>query len=133
MDVKELRIGNYVSPIDDETGEPIDDCHWRITMVARNHVYVELTSEITKYIDDIKPIDLSHDLLIELGFNHKSLYYGKLDYYDKDGIRLEIENGEETFLFKSCESESGVEVKHLHHLQNLFMDLKNIDMKINID
>lgn len=131
MDVKELRIGNYVSPLDDETGEPLDDCYWRVTAVARNHVYVEMITEITRYIGDVKPFDLTHDILLNIGFNHKNLYYGKLDVYEKDGIRLEKEKDVDTFLFKMCESEPGVYIKHLHHLQNLFMDLKNIDLRFD--
>lgn len=115
IDIKELRIGNYIS------------FNGQLTVITINNL-------ITIYSNPalIEPVKLTTDWLILLGFNtyhfNQSTYHINIDgrfdieYVLGDGFYINIEN----------ECVSLININNLHRLQNLYKDLSNQELKIRI-
>lgn len=130
MLVNDLRIGNWIIPLEDD--KPMDDCYWRISTIARNYVFVELMTEITKGITEIKGIDLTEEILLKCGFENKP---NSFDYILDDWIELKLEDDDWSFpsfdvfvkgTYVTCLSQ-------LHELQNFYYSLnyKELDIKFH--
>ena len=130
MLVNDLRIGNWIIPLED--GEPMDDCYWRISTIARNYVFVELMTEITKGITEIKGIDLTEEILLKCGAENKP---NSCDYILDDWIELRLEDDYwhnpsfDVFVkgtYVTC-------LGQLHELQNFYYSLnyKELDIKFH--
>lgn len=114
MDASELRLGNWINLKDKgcykiETGHDID--------------------EISDWINDTNyctPISLTEEWLIKFGFKKKSDY--EANFYNINSFV--IKGGG---FFYLCLGNTNIplkEIKYVHHLQNLYMDLTGKELTI---
>lgn len=131
ISVKELRPGNLVK---DKAGDI-----WRVGCVTgmRNEngsliLEREVDDGIMKWYsgeDDVMPIEIDDDLLDAIGFKS-----GKgRDVYRGYGISIEIFDDGYYLGLRDLEDDLSdpIQIKDLHHLQNLLMDLYGHDIKID--
>lgn len=110
MKATELRIGNYIKK---RTGKVIQCDLNTIANVQRQGVF-------------FKPIPLTEEWLLKFGF--EEIGYGRVHNMKFIGYRFGvwdvyvIENGE-FVLHKNTKETSIVNIKSVHHLQNIFQDL----------
>ena len=131
ISVKELRIGNLVK---DKAGNI-----WRVGCVTgmRNEsksliLEREVDDGIMKWYsgeDDVMPIEIDDNLLNTIGFKRDK---GR-DVYRGYGISIEIFDDGYYLGLRDLEDDLSdpIQIKKLHHLQNLLMDLYGHDIKID--
>lgn len=131
ISAKELRIGNLVK---DKAGNI-----WRVGCVTgmRNEsksliLEREVDDGIMKWYsgeDDVMPIEIDDDLLDAIGFKSDK---GR-DVYRDYGISIEIFDDGYYLGLRDLEDDLSdpIQIKDLHHLQNLLMDLYGHDIKID--
>lgn len=131
ISAKELRIGNLVK---DKAGNI-----WRVGCVTgmRNEsksliLEREVDDGIMKWYsgeDDVMPIEIDDNLLNTIGFKRdkgRDVYRGygiSIEFFD-DGYYLGLRDLEDDL-------SDPIQIKNLHHLQNLLMDLYGHDIKID--
>ena len=75
-------------------------------------------------VDDIEPIILSEQILIDLGFKQHNEYdYYYIKHNNNELILLESDNG-----FLLCDMDITCEVMYLNHLQNICYDLIGLEL-----
>ena len=115
MNQDELRIGNYVST-------PDNDIHvWQFD--RSDYDYYEMK--------DIKPIPLTEEWLIKLGFKPKENNFigGQMWYiYEDPYTVIDLINGK--FEYELCEYERSIDVIFVHQLQNIYHALTNNELII---
>ena len=129
MKVEELRIGNWVMP-------SVDDIPYRVSTIARNYVYVELMTEITQGIKEIKPIPLTEEWLYNFGFE---LDNGFTTYIIKifKGYLIVALDGSWGVYKDEYSNRTGssynnkIKIEYVHQLQNLYFTLTGEDLIIN--
>lgn len=106
MTAQELRIGNWVVNVDE---------YWEVRLVDFNSMYIEKSCPF-------KPIPLTEEWLLKFGFKFKSYGYGDTEWkqWSFNGYSLN------SF---TCNT-SGVDVKYLHQLQNLYFALTGEELKV---
>lgn len=110
MKANELRIGNLLE--------------FRVTCkvceIQENCFYVndELGTEYKNTICDIKPIPLTEEWLLKFGFENDTITATKKGFDFSIGFYA---SG--FYLCKSLDEMFGVEIKHVHQLQNLYFAL----------
>lgn len=131
ISAKELRIGNLVK---DKAGNI-----WRVGCVTgmRNEsksliLEREVDDGIMKWYsgeDDVMPIEIDDNLLNTIGFKRDK---GR-DVYRGYGISIEIFDDGYYLGLRDLEDDLSdpIQIKKLHHLQNLLMDLYGHDIKID--
>lgn len=131
ISAKELRIGDLVK---DKAGNI-----WRVGCVTgmRNEsksliLEREVDDGIMKWYsgeDDVMPIEIDDNLLNTIGFKRDK---GR-DVYRGYGISIEIFDDGYYLSLRDLEDDLGdpIQIKNLHHLQNLLMDLYGHDIKID--
>lgn len=131
ISAKELRIGNLVK---DKAGNI-----WRVGCVTgmRNEskslvLEREVDDGIMKWYsgeDDVMPIEIDDNLLNTIGFKRDK---GR-DVYRGYGISIEIFDDGYYLGLRDLEDDlsNPIQIKNLHHLQNLLMDLYGHDIKID--
>ena len=131
ISAKELRIGNLVK---DKAGNI-----WRVGCVTgmRNEsksliLEREVDDGIMKWYsgeDDVMPIEIDDNLLNTIGFKRDK---GR-DVYRGYGISIEIFDDGYYLGLRDLEDDLSdpIQIKNLHHLQNLLMDLYGHDIKID--
>ena len=131
ISAKELRIGDLVK---DKAGNI-----WRVGCVTgmRNEsksliLEREVDDGIMKWYsgeDDVMPIEIDDNLLNTIGFKRdkgRDVYRGygiSIEFFD-DGYYLGLRDLEDDL-------SDPIQIKNLHHLQNLLMDLYGHDIKID--
>ena len=133
MEVKDLRIGNYVS---------FNDVWCKVIGIDKDRVLVEYHNGETDYcyIDYIEPIELTEDVLLKIGFE-------KVYTVPHNRLRLCVKNGNEItrisydFLFDDItrleimgngDSLNKRNIKYLHELQNTYYCLTNQEIEIKL-
>lgn len=120
IDVKELRIGNYVLPINDSGREAKIG-----TVFAINNNFVSVNGNNNPYDNHrIEPVLITENILSKCNFVKQErgdtvVYYNplmELDAYFRLN-RVDYYN---------------IEVKYLHQLQNLFFDLTGKELEVSI-
>lgn len=131
ISAKELRIGNLVK---DKAGNI-----WRVGCVTgmRNEsksliLEREVDDGIMKWYsgeDDVMPIEIDDNLLNTIRFKRDK---GR-DVYRGYGISIEIFDDGYYLGLRDLEDDLSdpIQIKNLHHLQNLLMDLYGHDIKID--
>lgn len=131
ISVKELRIGNIVK---DKAGDI-----WRVGCVTgmRNEsmsliLEREVDDGIMKWYsgeDDVMPIEIDDNILDTIDFKRDK---GR-DVYRGYGISIEIFDDGYYLGLRDLEDDlsNPIQIKNLHHLQNLLMDLYGHDIKID--
>lgn len=120
IQANELRLGNIIGMSHwdhpGQTVEKVVDC----TVLNLIAGYVP-TPEDMKAIEFV-PIKLTEEILLKCGFDIKSVPYhcinGNVVLYHSKG----------DFLYKY----TGIEIKHLHQLQNLYFALTGEELEVNI-
>lgn len=115
MEIKELRIGNwvinnYLKPDYETNKDPIG---W-------NYYKIECGGDIEDY-EDYEPIPLTEEILLKCGFEKLGLIK-----YELNGVVLNIK-WSSYFIHRF-----DTEIKHLHQLQNLYFALKGEELKIKL-
>jgi hypothetical protein len=147
MDARELRIGNFLSGvIEDDQGE-----EKRLAVVVRGvdadstlidgtckYSLTSLYGKDYEYYHDIEPIPLTEEWLERFGFDKKKIYKisETKDVLNSDKT-LEFEfYGNELHLWIASESFDNAlyiplrNIKHVHHLQNLYHALTGQELKL---
>ena len=122
MEVKELKIGNWVSFISDDNfcqvSSIVDDLEV-VCLISTN-----ISSE--RGVDDYNPIPLTEEWLLKFGF-----YWDKKKVYlclNEDLFRIRYSHNQVSlFQFGECIVVSPI--KHVHQLQNLYFALTNKELK----
>lgn len=115
MNVKELRIGNYV--IDN-----LEICQV-IQIEANGNVMTSCTSKFPiSNVEDLKPVELTQEILLKCGFESK--YFGIKTFYNP---LMELDHD-----FYLMGVDYGVKIKHLHQLQNLYFVLTGKELEIKL-
>ena len=134
MEVKDLRIGNYIS---------FNDIWCKVIEIDKDRVLVEYHNGETDYcyIDYIEPIEITGDILIKTGCFKRylndiysmTLCVGYYDYYIsyqnvKDNKYSFVASG-----YKNDELKRKIvldNIKYLHELQNIFFYFTNQELKL---
>ena len=148
MKENEIRIGNYFQFIG-------SSCDYEKGEIIRFHrrIWEELYQGIVK-LEDIKPIPLTHDILLACGFIYKQrqVNMNGTPFCVRDTYHLQVfREGKDGTWFEGLQAENyyyenkkllGVNVlcrgnyvfagvDYLHELQNIYYDLKKSEMPIN--
>lgn len=131
MKAHELRIGNWVM---DRGYKEWQIDHWETrnkvasnnTTTMCNGIMIE-THPLTEYVDFLKPIPLTEEWLLKLGFEKKD-NYGNYEYL-LDGYSY----FRGSFYISDCdECGESVEINFVHELQNLYFALTKKELTINL-
>jgi hypothetical protein len=127
MNVEELRMGNLVY-------DPKLDCPARISLIGPSFVYITITTEVTRGINEIESIEITPEWLEKLGFKRTDTFtwsiIDKVFDTDIEMYRVVYEDGLWAFYFTY--GDDWVFLKHLlevHELQNAFIELASIELK----
>ena len=128
MNIKELRIGNYVRGIFDEENELseivkvgcLDSLY-----ITENNNEIYFADGNHEYYKDIHGVKLTHELLLNFGYKNTSQTIG-LSVYKIIGHTIHCIN-EDLFI---C-NKNGIILKHLHQLQNLYFTLNSEELEQN--
>lgn len=125
VNVKEFRIGNYI-----EWCGAIDFIKV-INTKNENFEYIETCSYLDIPISEIKPIQLTEDILLKCGFEKGSNIIGDCYFIEHDfGISDFVLNITKTSNFNIYELD--LTINYLHQLQNLYFALTNEELIINL-
>jgi len=118
LESKELRIGNLINIpkyIDFDYEKRPKICEVNMIDLKNNvHYYWGGTGENYYYsIDECEPITLTEEWLLMFGFTK----HGKYSYFYKDDL---IIDKNDLGVFFMCDIDIHVEIKSVHHLQNLY-------------
>ena len=148
MKPEELRIGNYVFPLD-QGGEQLNIAH-KVTLITRTYVGVTFTTEINRAYSEIEGIPLTEEWLTRFGFKEVIEHY---DGFSEHSYELTYREGcIDTFtvsydaedfslaLFESSDNhdeELGIvpnanKVRYVHQLQNLYYALAGEELTLNV-
>ena len=114
--VNELRIGNHV--LDEHGNISIINTISRSVRISNDKYKWESKSE-----EQIHPIPLTDELLLECGFENYEVFKNTWGY---NGIELYIQDG---IIWIDLMNNS-VEINYLHELQNLYFSLTKTELKI---
>jgi hypothetical protein len=132
INAEELRLGNYVnvprkdqSPFRIDAFESLSKTFIKVAMI--HPIHGKFFHPLTWYGDDLKPIPLTEEWLVNFGFTFKSYGYGIEEWkqWNFDGFSL---NG-------FTHSQTGVDLKYVHQLQNFYFALfgQELTLKIELD
>jgi hypothetical protein len=117
IDVKELRIGNYVQPINDSGREAKIG-----TAFAINCNFVSVNGNNNPYdYHRIEPVLITEDILSKCNFVKRE--WGDTVVYYNPLMELDA-------YFRLNRVDYNIEVKYLHQLQNLFFDLTGRELEV---
>lgn len=125
MDVKELRIGNYV--IYEKTTHIITALNKK--MCSSEWIEGKTYYDYTHSYNDIKPIPLTEDWLLKFGFEEIKISNSDDGYLYSD-YQLETENNVLIWFSLRKELMDYKHVKHVHQLQNLYFALTGEELTI---
>jgi hypothetical protein len=114
--VNELRIGNHV--LDEHGNISIINTISRSVRISNDKYKWESKGE-----EQIHPIPLTDELLLECGFENYEVFKNTWGY---NGIELYIQDG---IIWIDLMNNS-VEINYLHELQNLYFSLTKTELKI---
>lgn len=121
MEIRELRLNNWVYSL--QIGEYVQ-------ISSIDSEFVTLKAHVMfdhVYADMIEPIPLTEEILLKCGFDKFLKGIKCSDIYDTYRLGFfQIENHYGIYVFH------GVEIKHLHQLQNLYFALTGEELKIEL-
>ena len=130
MDIKELRIGNYVNRLGKPKEVTAIQMGWRDDNTPLGYLSVD-GEAVTENM--IEPIRITEGLLLGCGF--EKTVYG----FEKWGFELSygehvMFTHEEDKLYVSVNSEYGLgrPIEYLHHLQNCYFDFTEGELGVRI-
>lgn len=119
IDVKELRIGNYVRPKNDNGRESKIG-----TVFAINNYLVSVNDNNNPYdYHLLEPIQITKDILSKCNFVKRE--WGDTVVYYNPLMELDA-------YFRLNGVDYNIEVKYLHQLQNLYFDLTGKELEVKM-
>ena len=123
IDVRELRIGNYVYLFKSTTLYKITGIGYSEIEEGRYEASgISSEAVFRTYIDNLNPIPLTEELLLKCGFEKHT--WGIVTYYSPL-----FELGAD-FHLKGVDY--NIQVKSLHQLQNLYFDLGGQELEVKL-
>lgn len=125
----ELRIDNYVS-YKGEYMRVFSINHRDAQMCAYSVLLDGVRSKMGIPVTEIDPIPLTPELLLKCGFKDRGKQddSDELGQYVKDGIGMWPHSSGDYTLAGSFD----VDIKHLHHLQNLYFAINKTELDISL-
>lgn len=117
MEIKELRIGNYVHIPDTNQDVPIS----AISIFA-NSICVNLNMLEPLQLEQIEPIPLTKSILLKCGFIELPAWNELI----LNGFRAEFRNNKIIWFYPD------IEIVYLHKLQNVYFALKGEELEVKI-
>lgn len=132
LEARELRIGNLF------LGKPVshDDLPM-VTMTVKKIEKYQGDDLINGFwwgqsdycgwnMKDIKPIPLTEEWLVKFGFEYNGMWWdSSQEYFELDTFKDSYVMG-----VNSCEYNHGIEINHVHQLQNLYFALTGKELTI---
>lgn len=124
VDVRELKIGNYVYLQNSKTPYKITEIGYSEIEYPRYEASgISSGAVFRTYIENLNPIPLTEALLLKCGFGRK--HFGSATIYCHLSIELDA-----YFCLKGVDY--NIPVRSLHQLQNLYFDLIGKELEVNI-
>ena len=117
MEARELRIGNHAKHFENGI----------VLTVGRTVAFKTPTNTIRVDVDDLEPIPLTAEWLLNFGFKSNINKHSGCGYSIFGDFKLWIDNNKTTY----WKVKGSVELKHVHQLQNLYHALTNEELTIN--
>ena len=117
IDVKELRVGNWVN----DNGKPRKFIENDFTQDMKDFMPVTLTQEILEKAGFIKLTDLNYERDLIRPKRYEDVVNDKIKIFD-------FQTGD----FSAWNNSYLNTIKHLHQLQNLYFSLTGNDLQINL-
>ena len=116
MKAQDLRIGNYV----EHHKEVV-----RIVGITEENPYIDTITIDYLDWDEIEPIPLTEEWLLKFGF----VKLGKLDFFyiSEQEMNFKVSCDLKMIAWYNLQLH-GVEIKHVHQLQNLYFALTNTEL-----
>ena len=125
MEAKELRIGNIVNDTSGEdlpvTGIFKEDGFWIITVDGY---------EGSAHLDDVSPIPLTEEWLIKFGFTKEYFADTGCNFWEFGDHTIFEYINEGIFKYDMLILTEGIEIKHVHQLQNLYFAFTNEELTV---
>jgi hypothetical protein len=140
MKVNELRIGNYVKFYDPINGTNI----YKVYRIGdRGSVSLEDKGQLASCtVKDIEPIELTGDILINIGFKkgYNEIYSKTIkdDFYEYNISYQNVSDNKYSFVaygYKNGELKRQIRldnIQYLHELQNVFFSFTNQELEIKL-
>lgn len=143
MKAKELTIGNWV-----KVNDPIFGVNTYKVATIRDNGIITLNDNISCLVDNIKPIELTEEVLLKIGFKKEErmssiLYYLDYEINEDENIRVRyiIYNSKTLPLLRITSPSANIYesheltkrgIKYLHELQNAYYCLTNQEMEVEL-
>lgn len=129
MDAKEIRIGNWVNLIAIDQKIEINSVIG--TGLGGLFTWIEKGEEYEDSLTAVEPIPLTPEILEKCGFVKQTEYI-----YENDKNLFEIIMNADQFFYGQWGSDGfsidGIELRHLHQLQNLYFALTGEELTIKL-
>ncbi len=137
MEAKELRIGNWVELIVEEGDEMVDSFEpitqiqsidYDVFTPTEKVYFISSSNEDVAYMGMVKPIPLTEEWLVKFGFvsNPYQDIYAKVS--DTISFVIDVDKTRGYLELYS----KGVDLKHVHQLQNLYFALTGEELSHDI-
>lgn len=130
IDVKELRIGNYVYLQNSKTPYKITEVGYREIEYPRYEASGISTEAVFRtYVDNLNPIPISEELLLKCGFREEERSFYRADLgnvsFNQYGYYIHL---------KECSSEAirVIKITSLHKLQNLYFAMTGKELEVSL-
>lgn len=137
MEINELRIGNWV-----KVNDPIFGVNTYKVATIRDNGIITLSDNISCLVDNIEPIELTGDILIDIGFKkgYNEIYSKtiKVDFYEYNISYQNVKDNKYSFVaygYKNGELKRQIRldnIQYLHELQNVFFSFTNQELEIKL-
>lgn len=137
MEINELRIGNWV-----KVNDPIFGVNTYKVATIRDNGIITLNDNMSCLVDNIEPIELTGDILINIGFKKGyNEIYSKTIKDDFNECNVSYQNiSDNKYSFVAYEYKNGKlkrkmildNIQYLHELQNVFFSFTNQELEIKL-
>ena len=133
VQAKDLRIGNKVIGNNIHEGRILTVCEIEKDLHHTNLIFFDEVNGVGEWIADIKPIELTPDILLKCGFVLKN---GQdFNYYVHPGCDIfeliEMTDKPNEYSHVWDTAFTGIVIKHLHHLQNVIHALTGQELTVD--
>ena len=137
MEINKLRIGNWV-----KVNDPIFGVNTYKVATIRDNGIITLNDNMSCLVDNIEPIELTGDILINIGFKkgYNEIYSKtiKVDFYEYNISYQNVKDNKYSFVasgYKNGELKRQIRldnIQYLHELQNVFFSFTNQELEMKL-